>query len=164
MAKKATPKKDVAKDMAKKATPKKETPKKEAVKKDTVKKLKEAAVALPKAEKVPKAPKAPKVEMTPSEKIEAKAEKAEKKKAKKEAAKAQEAALAAESQNKKWAELKEKHGKEKASTYSMTGTYQALTPVEHKVLGWGYILSNNNDRLEVLFESGTKILISNFQR
>jgi hypothetical protein len=33
----------------------------------------------------------------------------------------------------------------------------------HKVLGWGFVLSNLNDRLEVLFKDGIKVLISNYK-
>lgn len=64
---------------------------------------------------------------------------------------------------KKWNDLKEKHGHEKASPYNMTATFEANKPIQHKVLGWGFIISNQNDRLEVLFETGTKMLISNYK-
>lgn len=64
---------------------------------------------------------------------------------------------------KKWRELREKFAKERAHVYSMSAQFEANQPIEHKVLGWGYILANNNDRLEVLFESGLKMLISNYK-
>lgn len=63
----------------------------------------------------------------------------------------------------KWAELSKKYGKEKAANYKMSDTFVALTPIQHKVLGWGFILSNENDRLEVLFETGIRMLISNYK-
>lgn len=63
----------------------------------------------------------------------------------------------------KWAELNKKYGKEKALTYKMTETYPSLVPLQHKVLGWGFILTNDNDRLEVLFETGIRMLISNYK-
>lgn len=63
----------------------------------------------------------------------------------------------------KWAELSKKFGKEKALNYKMTEVFPTLTPLQHKVLGWGYILSNENDRLEVLFENGIRMLISNYK-
>lgn len=66
-------------------------------------------------------------------------------------------------ENKKWHDLKEKHGSEKASNYSMSSTFEQHTALQHKVLGWGYIISVQNDRLEVLFETGTKMLISNYK-
>lgn len=63
----------------------------------------------------------------------------------------------------KWAELSKKYAKEKALTYKMTESYPASVPLQHKVLGWGYILTNENDRLEVLFENGIRMLISNYK-
>lgn len=63
----------------------------------------------------------------------------------------------------KWAELFKKYGKEKAFNYKMTETYATLIPLQHKVLGWGFILTNENDRLEVLFENGIRMLISNYK-
>ncbi|MFN3454082.1 MAG: hypothetical protein ACK41T_03925 [Pseudobdellovibrio sp.] len=63
----------------------------------------------------------------------------------------------------KWVELNKRHGKDKALNYKMTDTFESLTPIQHKVLGWGFILSNENDRLEVLFENGIKMLISNYK-
>jgi hypothetical protein len=63
----------------------------------------------------------------------------------------------------KWQELNKRHGKDKAETYKMTATFEALKPIQHKVLGWGFVLTNENDRLEVLFENGIKMLISNYK-
>jgi hypothetical protein len=63
----------------------------------------------------------------------------------------------------KWIDLKNKYGKEKAVPYSMSSQYRAMQPIQHKVLGWGYIFYVLNDRLEVLFEQGVKHLISNYK-
>lgn len=63
----------------------------------------------------------------------------------------------------KWQELNRRHGKDKASNYKMTDTFEALKPIQHKILGWGFVLTNENDRLEVLFENGIKMLISNYK-
>lgn len=63
----------------------------------------------------------------------------------------------------KWIELNKKYGKEKAMNYKMTEVYPNLVPLQHKVLGWGFILTNDNDRLEVLFENGIRMLISNYK-
>lgn len=63
----------------------------------------------------------------------------------------------------KWQELNKRYGKEKAMTYKMSESYESLKPVQHKVLGWGFVLTNENDRLEVLFENGIKMLISNYK-
>ncbi len=63
----------------------------------------------------------------------------------------------------KWAELYKKYGKEKAVTYKMSDTFTTMVPMQHKVLGWGFVLTNENDRLEVLFETGIRMLISNYK-
>ncbi len=63
----------------------------------------------------------------------------------------------------KWTDLSRKFGKEKGLTYKMSESYPASAPLQHKVLGWGYILTNENDRLEVLFEHGIRMLISNYK-
>ena len=61
----------------------------------------------------------------------------------------------------KWHELHEKYKANKALSYNIGNQYEAKTPIEHKIFGWGYILSNEYDRLEVLFEDGKRMLISN---
>lgn len=63
----------------------------------------------------------------------------------------------------KWNELQKKYGKEKAPLYKMSDKFEAMAAIQHKVLGWGFILSNENDRLEVLFEAGIRMLISNYK-
>lgn len=63
----------------------------------------------------------------------------------------------------KWQELNKRYGKEKAVAYKMSESYESLKPIQHKVLGWGFILTNDNNRLEVLFENGIKMLISNYK-
>lgn len=63
----------------------------------------------------------------------------------------------------KWVELNKRYGKDKAVSYKMSEAYEALKPIQHKVLGWGFVLTNENDRLEVLFENGIKMLISNYK-
>jgi hypothetical protein len=65
---------------------------------------------------------------------------------------------------KKWQELHEKLGAEEALPYSISSQYESKMPLLHKVLGWGYILNIQNDRLEVLFKDGIKMLISNYQK
>lgn len=66
---------------------------------------------------------------------------------------------------KKWDSLQKKAKNRgiKAETYNMRKKYEPQTPIQHKVLGWGFILNNINDRLEVLFEDGIKYLISNYK-
>ena len=63
----------------------------------------------------------------------------------------------------KWSELYKKYGKDKAVQYKMSDKFTTMLPMQHKVLGWGFILTNENDRLEVLFETGIRMLISNYK-
>lgn len=63
----------------------------------------------------------------------------------------------------KWVELNKKYGKDKAISYKMSEKFPSMIPMQHKVLGWGFILTNENDRLEVLFETGIRMLISNYK-
>ncbi len=62
-----------------------------------------------------------------------------------------------------WQKFYETHKGEKAKPYSMRETFEAKSSLQHVKLGWGFILSNINDRLEVLFKEGIKILISNYK-
>lgn len=62
-----------------------------------------------------------------------------------------------------WTQIKEKNKALKALPYKMSESFEARTPILHKVLGWGFIISNQNDRLEVLFQQGIKFLISNYK-
>lgn len=70
--------------------------------------------------------------------------------------------VAASEEQARWIELHEKYKAEKAQAYDMKGTFETGKPLQHKLLGWGWILSNENDRLEVLFRDGKKMLISNY--
>lgn len=63
----------------------------------------------------------------------------------------------------KWSSLYRKTQEVEPKPYNMRGEYEAKTPIMHKLLGWGYILSNRNDRLEVLFKDGIRYLISNYR-
>lgn len=63
----------------------------------------------------------------------------------------------------KWNALYRKAKDVDAAPYSMKKTFAPKTPIVHKVLGWGYVLANRNDRLEVLFKDGIKYLISNYK-
>lgn len=63
-----------------------------------------------------------------------------------------------------WLELHRKHSDEKASNYDMRSAFEPSTPLNHKILGWGWILSNENDRLEVVFKDGKRVLISNYKK
>ncbi len=63
----------------------------------------------------------------------------------------------------KWADMYNKYRDAQSSNYDMKATFKAATPIQHKVLGWGWIVSNENDRLEVLFKDGKRMLISNYK-
>lgn len=61
----------------------------------------------------------------------------------------------------KWWDLHEKNKTLKAPNYDMREAFEANKPIQHKLLGWGFVLNNDNDRLEVLFKDGKRMLISN---
>lgn len=63
----------------------------------------------------------------------------------------------------KWGTLYKKAEQIEAKPYNMKAQFEEKTAIVHKVLGWGYILANRNDRLEVLFKDGIKYLISNYK-
>lgn len=63
----------------------------------------------------------------------------------------------------KWSTLYKKAEQIEAKPYNMKAVFEEKTAILHKVLGWGYILANRNDRLEVLFKDGIKYLISNYK-
>ena len=63
----------------------------------------------------------------------------------------------------KWGALFKKAEQIESKPYNMKSVFEEKTAIVHKVLGWGYILANRNDRLEVLFKDGIKYLISNYK-
>ncbi len=63
----------------------------------------------------------------------------------------------------KWSALHKKAEQIESRPYNMKFQYEERTAIHHKVMGWGYILANRNDRLEVLFKDGIKYLISNYK-
>lgn len=63
----------------------------------------------------------------------------------------------------KWAKLKDIDHETKPQRYKMSDSYEPNTPIDHPVFGWGFILSLNENKLEVLFESGIKMLVSNLK-
>ncbi len=63
----------------------------------------------------------------------------------------------------KWNTLHKKAEQIDAKPYNMRAQFEEKTAITHKVLGWGYIMTNRNDRLEVLFKDGIKYLISNYK-
>jgi hypothetical protein len=63
----------------------------------------------------------------------------------------------------KWVSYYNKAEAIETTPYNMKNNYTADTAINHKLLGWGYIVDNKNDRLEVLFKDGIKYLISNYK-
>lgn len=63
----------------------------------------------------------------------------------------------------KWTQLFEKAKEESPADYIMSEDFPPKSALKHKVLGWGYVLSSHNNRIEVLFENGIKTLISNYK-
>ncbi len=132
--------------------------------------MKEAKVVVTKEEKVAKP-----VEAAPVKEVKTKATKssllkgaAEKSETKPEESKKADSPKKAKAkleidQNAKWSDLFEKYKAIKPVVYNMREAFEANQPMQHKVLGWGWILSNENDRLEVVFKDGKKILISNYK-
>lgn len=65
--------------------------------------------------------------------------------------------------NPQWYDFYKKNSAAKASPYDMRAQFEAHQPLMHKTLGWGWIMSNENDRLEVMFKDGKRMLISNYK-
>ena len=63
----------------------------------------------------------------------------------------------------KWEALNQNASMIPSAPYKMSGSFEPKTGLQHKVLGWGYVLSAQNDRLEVLFKDGIRMLISNYK-
>lgn len=63
----------------------------------------------------------------------------------------------------KWQELHELSEGQPAKKYVISDSYEANTSLDHSKLGWGYVLTSQNNRLEVLFEEGIKVLVSNYK-
>lgn len=62
-----------------------------------------------------------------------------------------------------WETLRDRAQGFQAPPYKMSESYEAKTPLIHKVLGWGFVLTSQNDRLEVLFRDGIRVLIANYR-
>ena len=62
-----------------------------------------------------------------------------------------------------WEASLKKYKDTKAVPYDMKKTYAKETILKHRDFGWGFVISESNYRLEVLFEQGRKTLISNYK-
>ena len=66
-------------------------------------------------------------------------------------------------ESKQWEKLTAKYKDEKATAYDMTKTFKSVSVIKHKEFGLGFVVSQYNHRLKVLFKEGMKILISNYK-
>jgi hypothetical protein len=64
---------------------------------------------------------------------------------------------------KQWRQMHDQLKNVKPAVYTLSGNYEAKTPLQHKVLGWGYVLKNKGNRIDVLFEEGLKTLVTNYK-
>ena len=62
---------------------------------------------------------------------------------------------------KKWENLYKKAKDVKPATFRLSNAFSAKTALKHPIFGWGWIISNKNDRLQVMFKDKTRVLLSN---
>jgi len=63
----------------------------------------------------------------------------------------------------KWNELNALSEGQPAKKYKLSEEFEPNMAIDHPKMGWGYVLSSQNNRIEVLFEEGIKVLISNYK-
>ena len=63
----------------------------------------------------------------------------------------------------KWSELNSLSEGQPAKKYKLSEDFEPNMAIDHPKMGWGYVLSSQNNRIEVLFEEGIKVLISNYK-
>lgn len=63
-----------------------------------------------------------------------------------------------------WLQLQNQYKALKPVPYMMSEDFQAKTVISHKVLGIGFVLKNQNNRIEVLFRDGKRTLITNYKK
>lgn len=74
----------------------------------------------------------------------------------------QEAASLSKEELALWKDCYNQYKNNKPASYNMKNSYTAQTAINHPTFGWGFIVSVNDNRLEVLFQEGKKKLISNY--
>ena len=62
-----------------------------------------------------------------------------------------------------WQKLSKQNEGKKTPSYDMTKTYGEINAIKHNSFGLGFIVDRYDNRLKVLFEEGTKTLISNYK-
>ena len=63
---------------------------------------------------------------------------------------------------KKWEGLHKKAEGVKAPLFRISHSFSAKAPLKHPVFGWGWVVSNNNNRLQVMFKDKIRMLLSNY--
>jgi hypothetical protein len=71
---------------------------------------------------------------------------------------------AADKVDPEWTTYMNQNKAAKPVIYSMSDDYQPKTVISHKVLGLGYVLKSQNNRIEVSFKEGKKTLITNYKK
>ena len=62
---------------------------------------------------------------------------------------------------KKWEAFYKKAKGIKPLPFAVSREFPAKTPINHSLFGWGWVISNKNDRLEVIFKDKERKLLSN---
>ena len=62
-----------------------------------------------------------------------------------------------------WNELSTLSQGQLTKKYKLYENFEPNMAIDHPKMGWGYVLSSQNNRIEVLFEEGIKVLISNYK-
>lgn len=63
-----------------------------------------------------------------------------------------------------WTQYMNQNKAAKPVPYLMSEDFQPKTIISHKVLGLGYVLKSQNNRIEVSFKEGKKTLITNYKK
>lgn len=66
-------------------------------------------------------------------------------------------------ESKQWEKQMAKHKDILPKTYDMAKNFKSVSVIKHKEFGLGFIESQYNNRLKVLFKEGMKILVSNYK-
>ena len=62
---------------------------------------------------------------------------------------------------KAWENLYKKAKDIRPVPFRMSNSFSAKTAIKHPIFGWGWIVSNKNDRLHVMFKDKNRMLLSN---
>lgn len=65
---------------------------------------------------------------------------------------------------KKWLGLYNQLRNSRTKPYDMSASFDVKSGIQHKTLGWGYVVETRGDRMDVLFKDGMKTLVINYVR